>query len=137
MQRIIKFRFVYKHSETGEIKFHFCTLDELLEEPLDENKKHLTMYVISRGGYDLISKDQYIGMKDKNGNEIYEDDIVKRHIAFGLVKFNDGAFGFQACTQYDDDFYSFTYPKGNSGTNYDWEVIGSSHKNPELLQVAS
>lgn len=77
---------------------------------------------------------QYTGMKDKNGKEIYEGDVLKGYGENWYVTFDEVE---------DSDGYAQQYTYGWKITSkkdsmalensYDYEVIGNLFENPELL----
>ena len=78
---------------------------------------------------------QYTGLKDKNGKEIYEGDLLLNkncnnyYVRPVTVMFEDGSFCFNdsGCPTCDEFL-------GNLLLNTDFEVIGNIYENPELLE---
>lgn len=85
------------------------------------------------GRYEL---EQYTGLKDKNGKEIYEGDIIEEEIDFNS-KMTDGTFSYKVYWNEDELCWSLE-PIGSESIHNDlWEtnssrrVIGNVHEPPK------
>lgn len=101
------------------------------------------VFIREEDGYDYLIDSrsdgklmQYTGLKDKNGKEIYERDILSIKIYSGdkvivegktVVEFKNGCFG--VIWGHDKAFLSL-----NSFFKAKFEVIGNIYENPELLE---
>lgn len=91
-------------------------------------------------GGDCFELMQYTGLKDKNGKEIYEGDIVDgdNYVGRAVIKFGTHL---TSTDYYADNAYGF-YGENIDGTENTYsatyldrsEVIGNVWENPELLK---
>ena len=71
---------------------------------------------------------QYTGLKDKNGKEIYEGDIIFHH-------HRKEEYRLQGVVRYEEQWAGFYFAENrgmNKNTKY--EVLGNIYENPELLE---
>lgn len=76
---------------------------------------------------------QYTGLKDKNGNLIYEGDIVQNMI-IGPVEYFLGEFSIGGVTPLKDFLISPSDENQPLNFNLDLEIIGNIFETPELLK---
>ncbi len=120
MGREIKFDLIYKGDHGfHHKKYHLCKLMRGVGKICDIH-----------GIMELVTTRQYTGLKDKNGTEIYEGDVLshrlqgKRKVIYPLSNTFAG--------------FGLVDGEGKKNTLNDsnvlYEVIGNTYENPELLE---
>lgn len=128
-----------------EIKFRAYAIEDLTSSQWIENGYGITkinytdgtnsVHILTPyGDYHVVEESvgQYTGLKDRNGKEIYEGDILLYlNTHKSIVNYKDGAF----IRSYRNGNPYLIYDSFiEEGRMIDYEVTGNIYENPEILE---
>ncbi|EME72255.1 YopX family protein [Bacillus sonorensis] len=122
---IIKIRYTFRHKGSGNIEMKWYSIGQL------EERAAAKLSPVFSDEYELISRDLFTGLKDKNGRMIYDRDIwdIGRRFQVEFEEDRCGYFPFAndgGCGCCADEVYQ----------PYEGDIIGNIYENPDLLEAA-
>ena len=117
MKREVKFRYVLKNIHTGEIHFKWYDLKSIERAGLS--------ILFDVENYTILSRDRFTGLKDNNGIDIYEGDVLENPQGKkGIVIFMEGKF----CLESKRRNNSIWFMPLDIGFMKNKEIIGNLHQ---------
>ena len=130
MSREIKFRVWSEDQKTYNYKFPYNSIGDFYVNTRGKVFSDFGNSVAPEVRQEAFVIEQSTGLKDKNGKEIYEGDIVNIQGIKYYVDFEHGGFWFNN----DNRKWKANRPFTHFQEINDAEVIGTIHENPELLE---
>lgn len=128
--RDIKFRLYSTEEEEMFFNENIVNIDLVCNFARIESERFKGFFDFGEGEESILM--QYTGLKDKNGKEIYEGDILLYDSnSKTSVFYKNGAF----VRSYGNSNMYLLYDSFiEDGCLYNYEVIGNIYENPELLE---
>lgn len=142
MQREIRFRIWDKENKRFAHSDHyFLKANGELQEFLADNSCNDPECCGGAGQDHMFEVDkdrfvvmQFTGLKDKNGKEIYENDVIRWGSKNLLVEWREGGFGVRKPHLHRPKQTGWNWLGSIADPDEDVEIIGNIHEHPDLLK---